>query len=278
MSASSSILLYIAGFYIQLRFYQSLFPVLKLNKLARQISFLWQGFIVEHKNQQIDYCIELYSSPPTVVQKKIKNRHMRFLHLYEEEKRCIKTFQHISISHFILILTHVMQKLLLEEKAFQIHASGNIINGKAILFTGESTSGKTTAMKLLHQIYRPIADDSIIIRKIKGNYHCFQTLFRERHYIQKSSESYELAKIYFLRKATYFRIQPLENKELVNKYMIKQLWTDTQNASLQIKDLFHFIDHFSQFYTLSFAKDRQKLIRCIIDNSEMSTNPRFRNY
>ncbi|MBU1117983.1 hypothetical protein KKD37_03405 [Patescibacteria group bacterium] len=67
----------------------------------------------------------------------------------------------------VLIKEEVGNFILKSEKVI-MHASGVVVNNKALLIMGESGSGKTTILKKLMVKYRPIAEDDVVIES-KGN-------------------------------------------------------------------------------------------------------------
>lgn len=64
-------------------------------------------------------------------------------------------------------MAHTRQKSISHKRVF-LHSSSVLISGKALLFLGHSTSGKSTISSILADRYRILADDKVLIQKDKN--------------------------------------------------------------------------------------------------------------
>lgn len=264
-----SIYLKIAGLTIQLRFIPSRKKILKFfsdDSLYHNIINYLRPFIIEEKQRSTALVIFLYQDVP-LFHKYIKNNiSQSYIFFSEDKNNTIKTFQHISFSQFMNLLLIAIQKLLLKNNGFLLHAAGNNFHGKALIYTGPSGAGKSTAMTLLNDKYPSIADDSVIIRKLGNNYYCYQTPFIEKNgWVKKTKDKFKIDKIFFLKKNSVFKIEKITNKGYIFNNLIRQLWVDEIILQDQFTCIIDFFKKFNDFYFLHFNKNPKKLIE-LIDN------------
>lgn len=235
----------------------------KIFKKMMQTHF--KGFITQINKKQPDYTINFIEQNHfELLKKKGTNKH--FINIAEYfTHNTLTSYYHISISQFQFILRNVIQILLTENNGFILHGSACVINRKACLFTGSSGAGKSTVIKLLKNHYQALADDSIIIRKIGSKFYLYQIPITEKEWwVEKGSAKYPLEKIFFLRQANIFRIDGMKDKDKILKDMLKQFWTnDGIYAKKQMRTLFAFVSHFHNFYTLSFRKEKNGLMKLL---------------
>ena len=79
----------------------------------------------------------------------------------------------------------------------------------------------------------------------------------------KTTYPYRIGKILFLKKADYFRIERISNKDEVSDYFLQHLLVGQDKSGMSVKYALEFIDKFDEFYSLSFAKDQEALIKFI---------------
>lgn len=259
------IYLNIAGFNIKLAFHLPPIKSTKLflvNDLPRQIKDTHIGFIYQKSPPDIDFEIKFYKRMPIFISKKIKNINANYLYLFAEDKNITRTFLHISISQFIFLLIRIIQKLLSQRQGFILHSSASLVNNQAYLFVGPPNAGKSTVMTMLNDKYSSLADDSMIIKKGIGCFYCYQTPVIEKNYwVKKTSRRYKIGKIFFLRKAPYFKAEMITNKNYIISHLSKQLWTIKDDLGGQMKLLLELVKNFDQFYFLYFTKNMKGMVR-----------------
>ncbi len=71
----------------------------------------------------------------------------------------------------------LMMHRLATRQGTVVHATGAVVNGRALVFAGRSGAGKTTLARLLnnHKDIQLLSDDRVIIRQIGGIFHAFGT-------------------------------------------------------------------------------------------------------
>jgi len=257
------IYLKIAGFTIKLDFY----PRRKksdqnpsFNKLFETIQTLFSGYIT-NSNPHVDYTIELHRKHPIILTKQVEGKSFKFFHLCQDDKDKTITFQHISISHFLILVKKIIHTLLVKNGGFIMHGSAVHFNGKALVFVGRSGAGKSTAMSLLSDKYLALADDSVIIKKQKDIFFLYQTPFfvEKNKWIMRNKEGFEINSVFFLRKSQSFKKEKIFNKKNVALLLTRQMFTDKKDVKSQMKYLLEFVAQFNRFYFLYFAKDSQQL-------------------
>lgn len=243
-------------------------PILDINNLV-------DGFLIK-KPKTIDHTIIIEKNPqPLILQKKKEGKMNNLLFFYQEEGAQTRTFSYISEFQFKFILSGIIFKLLSQNGGFVLHASGVCQGNRAILFTGRSGAGKSTAVKLLRSKLTPIADDSIIIRRSNnGDYRCYQTPFPEKNKIERRKKGgYMISKILFLKKSAFLKLAHLIEKQSVWGKLLKQLFTETQYASNFFKNLLKFVNAFDSFYVFSFFLDKEKMTSFFYHSEPQRTVP-----
>ena len=262
MKASpQSLYIAIAGITIQIVFYPSTTPVSQKFIIAT-VSKQYRGFLTDTKPKKIDYRIEFVD----INELKIQRKKNLYSVLFFEEKgtKTIFTYYHISIVHFYFIVRKILIKSL-GERGFFLHSSASFVRKQAFLFVGRAEAGKTTAMMFLRKKHRPLADDHGLIKKEAGKFYYYQVPFFEKNQsmIKKSMQRYELGKLFFLKKARFFAIKNLADKNRILPLIMEQLWIDDEYLQQHTKVVFDFVKRFNKFFYLYFAKDEKKLIELI---------------
>jgi len=267
----------IAGFCLDVIFYPCSIPQHK-KKLQTAINNCFKDFIVPKKLQKTDYTIHIKESH-LVVTKHISFKKNWLTLLFTENKNSVTTFYYISTQQFVSIVSMIIEKLLLD-KGFALHSSSCVVNGKAVLFLGESGAGKSTIINLLKSKYKIIADDAVIIRKIQSGFFVYQAfIIYKNTWIPKKYTSYPLGPIFFLKKAEHFRTKKITAKELVLTQFSKQIWVEKRLSTNKIRMAMDLIDKKNDFYFLYFNKNpkeamaffsnlSQNILHFNLDNSE----------
>lgn len=94
--------------------------------------------------------------------------------IHKVKGRIITTYCTINLVRFELILAIILKRLPLNKNALTVHGSSALINPKAYLFLGRSTSGKTTITRLLSKKYKTLADDLLYYGKVNSEFNFYQ--------------------------------------------------------------------------------------------------------
>ena len=70
-----------------------------------------------------------------------------------------------------------------------------------------------------------------------------------------------MGKMFFLKKANFFKVEKIEDKEQILNYFLKGYVVNLNKIST--KNVLKFVNKFDNFYMLYFAKNPEKTIRLI---------------
>jgi|SRR3989344_3339637 len=261
----SDLILNIAGFHILIKFSEVEFT--RKIRMPEYIKWRYNDFLYSSKKTNIDFTIKfihaqemrsLFSS----------NKKRFFINLYDVKSgNVLITFYHISLFQFDVILTYILQKLLTRKEGFILHTSAVSIKGKAFCFMGRSGAGKSTVVNLLSDIYKPLSDDSGIIKKQGDNYYFYQMPLSDKNIeIKKSSNAVPLGRIYFLHKGNILKARKITNKEKIIKKISLQLYSEKDNIEKQIVSLGELINSQDTFFDLTFSRDKKEVISFFQNN------------
>ena len=111
---------------------------------------------------------------------------------------------------------------LLDYNGFYIHASTVVLDGKAYLFSGRSTAGKSTHTRLWQQVFGPAArvinDDKPALRRIDGVWYAYGTPWCGKDGINLNERA-PVAGVCFMKKAPDNRIRRLTKTEALQKIL-----------------------------------------------------------
>src|SRR3989344_3960714 len=220
-------------------------------------------FLIIRPQRRIDYYIDIKwdKKEEMIVREKEKKY---YLNLFQKkgEKTLITNYQ-ISISQLQIVLRYALHSLLMPNSGFFIHASSVLIEGKAYLFVGRPGAGKSTAARLLQKKYTRLSDDIIIIKKVDRKFMVYQTPILEKNKASKKSKgAIQLGKIFLLKKAKTFTIEPLKNNMQTFEKMLKQVFaTRNEDISTLAKTLTDLLAVQNIIQVLSFAKDEKKMLQ-----------------
>lgn len=241
-------------------------------KLRGGIFKNYEGFIVKSANEGVDFYIHFIEKgrKNNIIFMKLQNRLACYMRIYEKVgKNKFEVHYTISLSQFQLILQHILAKHLNKNDGLILHSSA-VKNGNiAYLFFGVSGAGKSTAAALLGEKYKVIADDAGIVKRDKEDYYFYQTPFAERTKIDKTSTKYLLGKIFIVKKAKFFKVEKIMDKnEIMDKLIglnelnrvFNMTFEEEKVNKKYIKILLALVANFDEFYYLYFAKDSKKLM------------------
>ena len=255
------IYLKIADFYIQIEFNKTLSKYNK-TRIVRQITSDYKGFIFPLKPSRIDYTVEFVEHE--LIHAFHKQRTKYYINYYYIEcKNKITTFYYISRLELGFILKDILTQLLANNQGIVLHSSANLIDNKATLFIGEKGSGKSTIMVYLHNKYKALANDTIFLRHKNKSVLFYQTPFYEKEWrVHRDNKAHQLGRIYFIRKAQYFRIEKITNKNRILSLCIKHTVPNGKNIrSNEIKTLIKIASSFNDFYYFYFDKNKNNLLQ-----------------
>jgi hypothetical protein len=255
-----NIYLSIAGFIIELCFYETEVAFVQYT-FIRYINRVLKGFIIPSKNVKVDFTIDfVWDTKQEIIEQPKEKKYFITIFQYKGKKKLVSYYS-ISIYHFSLVLRDVLQKLLAANNGFMLHASAAEVHGSAYIFLGKSGAGKSTSIMLLKDGYRPLADDSVIIKKENGKYFVYQTPFIEKEtWFKRGLERIPVGNIFFLHKADYLKISKMRDKNTVFTQLVKQLFTTDTDVAVQTKRVFEFATE-NKFYNLYFMKNEKLLLQ-----------------
>lgn len=254
----------IAGFRIKLEFQPTDWPANK-KRLINEIYSSLGGFIIKQSSNNYNISIRFVDRLDLdILSSKSSAKH--FINYYESiNNKNIITFYHISIVQLIIILRTVLQNLLADNNGFIFHGSAVLLGRKACLFLGKSGAGKSTILKILADKVMPLADDTIIIRKVNNHYYLYQSPMIDKvDWVRKSTRRYQIGKLYFLHQKNSFFFTKIKDKQRVLKKIIKVFFTDSNHRTSQMQRLMEFISKYDIFYNLYSGINVRKLFNLLL--------------
>lgn len=258
---TDTIYLQIAGFNIKIYFQKTEWNFAR-ELLQYEIQTYCEGFITKQNRKKVDFQIDIEDKrEPEMFLHKNKRQHL--INFYETtDNKKITTFYQISIFEFLIILRDVLERLLNETDGFFLHASATNVKGKATFFVGKSGAGKSTIITLINENYPALADDSVIVKKESNLYYFYQTPLLEKNWrrLRKSSKRYIIKKVFFIRKAKFFNIKKVEDKNYILQKIHRQVHSEKKISRQNMKQVIHFVSEFNNFYLLYFKNEHHGLI------------------
>jgi hypothetical protein len=193
-----------------------------------------------------------------------KPKRQKYVRYYEKLSRpayYYQTYFTISIAQFSLIIKDVFIDLFTRCNGLILHASASCIQDKAVIFTGKSGIGKTTIMKHLSNNYKPLGDDSIIVRKIKGRYYCYQTPFVEKEYwFERNSMGYPLSHCFVLGQGEKIINRKILSVDKRFSYLEKETYSTIQNHKSIMQQLLSLCKTNNLIYYLKVPNNQQSVL------------------
>lgn len=250
----------VAGFTIRMEFHSTEWKHAR-HKLISEINQYYKGFITKKKLSEVHATIHFIERLGMEIMS-IKQSQKKFINFYElNSKKEIISFYQIGIYQISIILREIIQKLLADNHGFILHASASLFKNKAYIFLGKSGAGKSTSMRLLHDKYKALADDGIIIKKEKGGDYLYQTPFIDKEaWVNKTSIRYKIGPLFFLNKSEKNHLKKIYLQEKITNKLIQSLFTDVKYSKNQMKYILEFLGKSRQYYDLYFRKNKKELI------------------
>src|SRR3989338_4469919 len=178
----------IANFPIKLVFHPTDWPANR-DHLIQEVLFMLSGFVVKISPEKTGIKIHFIDRLElNILRNKAGNKH--FINFYEYRgKKSYISFYHISIIQLNIIIRTILQNFLADNNGLIIHGSAVFNGSQAYIFLGRSGAGKSTIMNLLADKYKPLADDTIIIKKENKRYYLYQTPMMDKQaWVKKTSK------------------------------------------------------------------------------------------
>ncbi|MFZ2993090.1 MAG: hypothetical protein WA061_05220 [Microgenomates group bacterium] len=264
-----TIYLSMGGFLLRVDFVKHDDPeIVGINNLRGQIERLFNAFIVTPKKNGHNFKIELI--PQNVIYEQPNNRDA-FMYFFKERGFALTSFAHISIGQFVFLILYALQKLLVNHGGFFFHGSAILTGECAMIFTGRPGSGKSTASRLLENEFPILADDSMIIRKQKGQFYMYQVPPIEKNKtIRRSPNKYKVSKIFFLQKSTVGATSLLSNDSEMFLKFFGEVWSQKKDVVTQKKLIIDIMDTLvkrKSLMLLKFPKRRNVLNKLIVQQA-----------
>ena len=207
----------------------------------------------------VDWNIVISSSP--VHYKKYS--HFYFSYWYNIHGSTVATTYNIGPVQLIHLISVLFRDSIHKKSAFLLHSSAVIKNDKALLFTGPTGIGKSTASNLLK--YK-LADDLVAVKEVETSYDVYTDPYFEKDIIKRDLNGYKTGAVYFLKRLNTFSVEKIKDKSEILQLLTSQLFTRKKYLKSQFKLLTSFVNNFDSFYYLSFLKDKERF-NAFISNS-----------
>jgi len=83
-------------------------------------------------------------------------------------------------AYLLVLMRNLFGDLICKKGGVMMHASGVVVKNKAVLITGDSGSGKTTALKKLMNKYKAMAEDEVVIIEKDNKVWAYPVLFSNK--------------------------------------------------------------------------------------------------
>ena len=163
---------------------------------------------------------------------------------WDAQARHGRIFQTLNPYSIDSVLRIVYSMVLAREGGFLLHASSAVRNGKAFLFSGLSTAGKTTISRLAPPDAAVLTDEASYVRKTAAGYTAFGTPFAGEMGTPGANTSAPVEVLYFLGKGPENRIEEVSRPDAIRMLMRNILFfaKDTELVRMVFEGACAFLD------------------------------------
>lgn len=220
-----------------------------------------KGFCTTIRPQKPYFTIRIREEKHAVYSITKKNEKNEFLLIGKSKQKILTTYYHIGVAQLLHLITKIVMETL-SGKAFLLHASAVKIGNHAVLFLGKSGAGKSTIATLLSHRYKFLADDLILLKKVKSKYQCFQLPFIEKvSGYKRQPRGFEVRAVVFIKKAPYCRLTSVRQKDRVINKIANQIMIENRVKDKRVAYAMDLSACRISFYNLSFTKDRNMITK-----------------
>lgn len=253
----------IAGFYIQIIFHDTTEGIYAREKLKKEILTFTKKFQTSYSGPY-DYSISFVNMDFFKAIFHGESGNTYFSSFVKKKEGEIKTYYEISIFQFQLLLKLILYELLTKNGGCILHSSSILYKNKAILFLGHEGAGKSTIIRLLKDVYRPLSDDTSLIKKVDGAYWVYQwPIVEKQWWVKKKNEAYLLEKFFFIKQSKKTESKQLHDTAKIFEQMYSQLMIDEKDTKHYISFTRELMESFEKFHTLFFEMNEKKLIHIL---------------
>ena len=251
----------VCGFIIRIEFHPSVYP--------RNVKIMHELFIYTYKSlllkkpaPKADYVIKIMDAD-WIDMVLIKKKDMNFINLFKTTKKGeIVTTYFASPILFQMMFMQILEELS-KDNGILIHASSAVINGKASLFCGVSGAGKSTAITLLRNTYRAIAEDTVYLTTKENKLIVYQTPFIEKlPWLKRGNSTFDVGNIFFLIQDKSCKVKEIKSKERAFDEFMKRFAASKRTYKNQLKLSLELVLN-SPCYYLYFNKNSNELIKVL---------------
>jgi len=249
-----------AGFNIKIEFAKSK-RLIANDRLREALIKQLSGFMIESKGIVFDFTIKVVYCPELLFGRTTKVIYAPIFNQLQTNKAEISYYN--SLDHFNSALLEILNQLLIKHNGFILHASACVFQGKPLIFLGKTNNGKSTVVQLLLPEAKILADDHLLVRRIKNDYNFFQSPLIERNpYPKFGLINYRIDSLYLLQKSKCCETKKVASKDYLAKLLPKLVAFPKLVSSDLENNLSRNVGRFIEeqnFQLLSFGLDKKKL-------------------
>jgi len=175
----------------------------------RNIERMYGGYIVKDaKHRTPAYTLYVHDNYQYTF---LRKNGKAFISFFEEKKNgridLPNTADAIQLDLLMRIIIHDLAR---KKDMFILHTSAVLVNGKARVFIGRNSIGKSTIVKMLKNEFTPLCDDKIIVKKEKDTLYLYQVPYRETNNFKKSNARYPIGGFYVLKQDDKMNIRKID--------------------------------------------------------------------
>jgi hypothetical protein len=218
---------------------------------------LWnsQNIVKSSRVLEYQYTLNVRSTNKYFTLKKEQAFFFRFLNIKNAKE--VETWYGISPLQFSFILQYLINSLLVRTTMmYSLHCSAISYGNNAFVFLGPNFAGKSTILKLFknHKVYSISDDTGLLQMDCNQLYYYPVSIFENKKNLDIKQKRYNLKKIFFLKKSDFFKITPINDKNI--QTTIKKFISQVRNKSFSInRTANQLIKKYSnRFFTINFEK------------------------